>query len=1331
MKVTKFILGLCLLFWQCCVYAQQSRSNSVLFVSGRHSNMAKLDLLKENVSTTALSIKHVKAEDLDDTSEALIEFNKHALVVFSGVSKRDTLKSFEPLKTWVKKSSSRFLSLRAIELKALRKDVTTRQAETVAAYYANGGAENMNRLGQYLLALLAEREANIEPPIIYPGMGIYHPDYKNKIFPTRQDYLEWRKLDLTVKKPTMIGVLMQRASIESENTELADSLIHKIEANGMVALPFYFELSPRTGDLSSLLKIEGKTVVDVIANLRSIHWASARRADFEKLAVPVVQALVYFDGDQKQWEASTQGISPGMSPFQLVLPEAAGVIDPTIIAATNSVSKKIEVIDYQLDFYVGKLMNIAKLNTKDNAQKRLAVMVWGDRDVGASFLNIPDSLRSMSQRLSQEGYGIKSVSSDYFSDKIDRILSPFYRAYELESLLEDDLAELMPVSEYLSWFNRLPEQVRKPINDYWGEAKDNFMVVDYQDQRQFVLPRIRNGNMLIMRQPPRADNDEEDKRIFHKGTIPMNHYYLAAYYYVRAYWASDAIVHLGTHGSHEYLPGKERGLSRYDQGNLATADTPVVYPFIVDDVGEAMQTKRRGSATVLGHMTPPFAAAGLQDELADLHELMHQYKSMDEGGVKQKTADQIIEACEDKKICDDIGWQREKINADFSSFLEELHSYMEQLASENQPLGLHSFGLLPEPDYIVSTLLQMLGRDFSQHAAEFEAEYYQAASVHHVHDEHEHGLHAEAGHLAFAGSGEGLDAISGFRTLRDFVVLADADVSMLPDELRSDIEKAKAYYQQFEGIKELDHLVDFLSANYIPVKTGGDPIRHPESLATGFNLYGFDPSRVPTKAAYEQGVELTEQLMADYYVKHGRYPNKLAFSLWSMETMRHYGVLEAQVLHAMGVKPVWSPDGRVVGTEILPASELKRPRVDVVLSATGLYRDAFPNVMQWMAKAIAEVAQLKEANNSIWDNSQRVQAQLITEGISEDEALYLSSVRIFSNESGNYGSGLGDAVVASDQWEQDSKLADLYLSRMGWYYGADNDRWGQKSAAGVDLYAKTLSGTDVALFSRSSNVYGMLASDDPFQYFGGLALAIRNIDGTSPEMYISNLRDAKRPKSENAARFLAKELRTRSQHPRWIKAMKEEGYSGSVSLASTMSNLFGWQVVSPNLVRDDQWQEMFEVYVEDKHELALNEWFEQVNPKAQATILERMLEASRKEYWQADDKTLTTMIERLQELANKHQLQIDNQKLRDYMQDQASGFGLEFNLPAVEAAGTPLDLDSSASQQIQGQKLEPLKSDSHKQDKDWTLFFILFACLAIVLSGACSQVGGTIRMQRD
>ena len=380
----------------------------------------------------------------------------------------------------------------------------------------------------------------------------------------------------------------------------------------------------------------------------------------------------------------------------------------------------------------------------------------------------------------------------------------------------------------------------------------------------------------------------------------------------------------------------------------------------------------------------------------------------------------------------------------------------------------------------------------------------------------------------------------------------------------------------------------------------------------------------------------------------------------------------------------------------------------MVISATGLYRDAFPNVMLWMADAIDKVAKLKEEGNSIYKNAQALKSELLEAGKDEAEADYLSSIRIFSNESGNYGTGLAAGSLASDTWESDSKLADLYLKRMGYMFGKDESRW--SDSVDSDIYSKVLSGTDAVVFSRSSNLYALLTNDDPFQYFGGIALAVRNIDGATPDMYVSNLRRKDDVRSESMEDFLNQELRSRYFHPRWIQAMQDEGYAGATAILDRMNNFWGWEVMTPENIRDDQWQEFFEIYVDDKYDMDMREFFENANPEALAHMLQLMLEANRKEYWKADAATLEQMIKTYEELATAHDVYTDNEKFVEYVNQQAVGFGLAPLPVSVNPAVAP------PQPTVSGQKLEKQESQSSEMDNS-KIYWIAFGAFLLFVLG--------------
>ena len=444
-------------------------------------------------------------------------------------------------------------------------------------------------------------------------------------------------------------------------------------------------------------------------------------------------------------------------------------------------------------------------------------------------------------------------------------------------------------------------------------------------------------------------------------------------------------------------------------------------------------------------------------------------------------------------------------------------------------------------------------------------------------------------------------------------------------------------------------------------------------------------------------------------------------------------------------------------------------------------------------------------------NTARIRALLKDRGLDEDSARDAAQTRIFSSEQGLYGSGLDDAALATDTWEGknegDHKLANLYLSRMQYAYGPDPRRWGKRladimsqpaggsaqsasggnavSASGaspdgttanttanapgargeaLNLYAEQLRGTEGAVLSRSSNLYGMLTTDDPFQYLGGIGLAVRHLDGKAPELYISNLRTPGSGRVERASQFLSRELATRQFHPGYIKGLMAEGYAGTLEVLDATNNLWGWTAVAREIVRDDQWQEMVDVYVRDKHQLGLKDWFEQHNPHALAQTIERMLEAARQGYWQTDAQTLNELKERWQDLAQRFEVRSENARFMAYVQNgtgtrpkaapqapadapsaagNAPGFGLQAPSQPAAAPAAPASSQTSTPpaepprqpppqpakpvETVRGQRLEPVKqTDSQKpaptdEDPAWLRWLGALGIVLLILSGARHQ----------
>jgi len=408
---------------------------------------------------------------------------------------------------------------------------------------------------------------------------------------------------------------------------------------------------------------------------------------------------------------------------------------------------------------------------------------------------------------------------------------------------------------------------------------------------------------------------------------------------------------------------------------------------------------------------------------------------------------------------------------------------------------------------------------------------------------------------------------------------------------------------------EIPRILDALEGKYILPSTNGDPIRNPDALPTGRNLYTFDSRIVPTTQAWTAGQNLAKQLITEQLQKTGNYPQKVAFVLWSVETSRHQGIMESEIFYLLGVKPLRDSKGRVNGVELINSTELGRPRIDVVITISGLYRDMYSDLVNLLDKAVRLAAQANDTAypNYVQQHSEAIYQSLLSEGYSETEARSLSMSRVFSEPSGAYTPGMQEVIPASDTWNSTDEVADFYLDRMSYVYG--NGVWGQHSSS---LFQKVLNGVEICEFSRSPNFYGVLDHPMVAAYLGGLSMAIERVSGKYPELYINNLRDSGDYKIETLSQFLNRDIVTRYLNPKWIEGMIEHGQDGARYMDTFVEDLWMWQVTTPGLVTEDTWNKVYDTYVQDKNNLGLKEFFETNNPYAKQAILARMVETVRK-----------------------------------------------------------------------------------------------------------------------
>ncbi len=1209
-------------------------------------------------------------------------------------------------------------------------------ADQIFGYWVAGTAENHRNLARFAAAWVrGEDLAALPAPVDLPNGGIYHPQ-ADRVFADLPAYLAWWEgaHGSSYQRP-VIAMEFSSSYISDGQTRMLDDIISAIEARGAVPLSFYRasrlartggesrndangaaaqarggrpeRATPPTGaarpvaasgqpsgtgtpqdagrpaaarqvqtevpspefpnpqaydravTAEPLVTLYGRTLPDVLLVNTFIGGnPDGRKAWLQTLGIPVIHLMSYRDGDRTAYLADHAGIDAFSLPFTLTSAEYIGLQDPVLLSSVEQ--GVITPMPEQLDLAIDKAMRLASLRHRPNAEKRVAMVYWntpaGETNMGGSNLNLPRSMVDLAEAMRAAGYKVDPFTEEEIIERAHRMMAPRYRLAAMEQLTASDDWVFLPMRAYRTWFDALPETVRQRISGYWGAPEKSQWLTERDGEPGFVIPRLQLGNLTILPQPPRGyivmpGMDEMEHALFHDDAVPVNHAYLAAYLWLRQ--NEDALIHFGTHGSQEWTPGKERGLWAYDDPQLLAGDVPILYPYIVDNIGEAVHVKRRGRGVIVSYQTPAFAPAGLSPDLTALNDLFREYHSTVEGpartALRQKITEKAVAAGFDK----DLGLPEGALLADFAASSRALETLLEDLGSQMQPLGLHRFGSGPDtPLSMAANVMQMMGAPF-----------YAALGV----DPAE----------VFKTDSENLGATVPMQFVTRHV-LGDEPAS---PSLEPWVQKGRGFRDMLDGKAEIAAVLTGLSGGWIDPSFGGDPIRNPDALPTGRNIYGFDPARIPTRNAYAEGQKAIEELIVSHTAEHGAAPKKLAFTMWSTETMRHLGMLEAQILAAMGVRPVWDEGGRVTGIEVIPLEQLGRPRIDPVISITGLYRDQFPNVMERLNEAIVAVNALDEspAQNPLRANTARIADALRAAGVPGGLAETYALTRLFGNESGNYGTGLPDAVMRSREWEEeDGQLANGYLNRMGWAYGPDTSLWSQRLGDGtpeaVNAFSMQLHGTDAAVFSRSSNLRGLLDTDHPFEYLGGLSLAIRKIDGASPRLYISNMRDPNRTKLQSAEGFMASELRAVYQHPRWVAEMKDEGFAGTLALLKTVNNFWGWQTMDRNIVRDDQWREFMAVYVEDRYALGVREWFEQTNPQAMAQITERMIEAIRKDYWQASEEDLRKLIEVYTEVAQAHNVVSDNSAFSSFVEQQALGFGITLaalRAPTEPEAGPP------------------------------------------------------------
>jgi cobaltochelatase CobN len=1103
-------------------------------------------------------------------------------------------------------------------------------------YNYNGGYANMENwircIGATLCSVYIEY-APAAPPLI-PQQGIYHPDAFPRIFTNSTEYIEWYTnkdgYQYNASAPT-IGIVRNKFDDNRIFYKTGDAIINELESRGCNVI--YTTSHVCREDIDYFTR-DGSVLVDTIISLNSFYfnyYDQEKGVDYlKKFNVPVLKGLTDHYNTPAEFNNSSRGLDPMSIPFQVSMPEIDGCIDYIWVAGRvidpedPDLTYNVPIIP-QVEWLCDRTVKWANLGRVNNTDKKVAIIYYnhegGKNNIGASYLDISPSFTLLLEQMQTESYFIGSSQIPNGSEFINLFMESrnvgSWAPGALQEMVESGKARLIPADQYLTWYNSLPETVRFEVEATWGKPPGNIMVYE----GSFVMPVVEFGNIIFMPQPTRGWLSDESL-IYHDKEIPPTHQYLAAYFWINNIFDADAIIHFGTHSSQEWLPGNEVGLWRYDFPSIMVNDTPIIYPYIMDNVGEGTQAKRRGNAVIIDHLTPPIVTGGLYDDLLELHDKIHAYKDTKNDtnpALKASYRNSTIELYESLGLCDDLNVTAEQMRnmnrTEFEDFLiVRVHDYLHELQSTLMPLGLHIFGVAPEDEKLVCMVKSMLRQDFIDHIVQVILP--DSGDLHDRQD---------------MADKYALDLLN--TTLLNETDISTAQIDILnlsePDTaITADLNQALNYSDLLSQTeREIDQALRALNAEYIEPGPGNDPIRNPEALPTGRNFYSFDQRKIPDAETEAIGAIMADQLLKQYQDSHdGVYPNKVGFILWSIETMRHKGVMEAQIHSLLGVKPIRN-SGRITGFEVIPLDNMSHPRIDVLIISSGLYRDTFPYQLELIDEAVRMIAELDESNetNYVRYNSIRIYDALITAGYDNATAFNLSRSRIFSVPPGAYGTGLEGAITASESWDDESKLADLFTSRMSNIYG--QDIWGDNFE---DVLKLNLGTVDAAVHSDSSNLFGVIDNDDYYQWLGGLALAVRSLRGENPDLFITDLENIDNPTVITLEESFRKELRSRYWNPKWIEGMMEHDYGGAREFMKFVEYMWGWNVVTPDMVTDGDWDRIFDVYVNDKYNLDLDEFFKG-EPYAYQSMVARMLEVNRKvdangdPYWDADEETINTL----------------------------------------------------------------------------------------------------------
>jgi cobaltochelatase CobN len=1139
-------------------------------------------------------------------------------------------------------------------------DIPMEVLEAATRYLMCGGAGNLIECLKFLSDRLLLTGFGYAEPRTMPEHGVYLRDVEGA------DIEDWRR-QADPARP-VAAILFYRAHLLSGNTAFIDALADALRAKGLEPLcVFTSSLKEQRGGLPAAFALLDPRTAVIISTLSfaqgevdrgQITQPGENVGVLEKLGIPILQTMAA-SVPHASWQLSTRGLNPLETAINVAIPEFDGriITVPVSFKERQSGNEGSLYTPHfeRVDRVAGIAARLVALREKPNAQKRIAFVLTNSSSKAAQVgnavgLDAPASLMNILRAMLGRGYELGTLPEDGDA-LLDDLLAR--GSYDENHPLNPAQAKTLALSRYREWFDAFPENVRKRMIRSWKEPGADSKE-PWREGSQYLFAALEIGNALVALQPPRGYGMNPDA-IYHTPDLPPTHHYAAFYRWLAAPraeggWEADAIVHVGKHGTLEWLPGKGVGVSADCFPDLLLGDLPLIYPFIINDPGEGSQAKRRAHAVIIDHLTPPMTVAETYGPLAELNQLVNEYYSIEKLDpsklpIVQRQIWELIEKTNLRADLDlknmlarDHGdhkhdWDEqataegvpvtlaEMSGNEVAHLIEDIDGYLCELGLAQIRDGLHILGHMPPLADMLRSLTRLAngGAPGLQESLAKQYGYSLADLIEHP------GRRLESAAII----GE-IECHSHADVLREldriaFELFLDLEergfqlsaIREADPAVRAALEFAcRELVPKLERIdQEVIHLLNALEGRYVPAGPAGAPTRGMASiLPTGRNFYAVDPRALPSMAAWRVGTQLAEETLARYLKEAGAYPEMVGLSMWGTSQMRTQGDDVAEALAFLGVRPVWNAQSRrVEGVEAIPLDELRRPRIDVTMRISGFFRDAFPHLITLLDDAVRLVVALDEPVEENFPRKHYLKELEQRSKESAEEAEEQAAMRIFGSKPGSYGVGLSQ-LMETGHWRDVHDLASVFLEWGGYAYGRNS--YGAEARA---IFGERLKSVDVALHNQDNREHDIFDSDDYYQFHGGMVATIRSLTGRAPKAYFG---DSARPETSRVRDLREEALRvyrSRVVNPKWIAGIQRHGYKGGLELTATVDYIFGFDAAA-EIAPDFVWEGLAEHYAFDP---AMRAFLEKSNPWAMHAITERLLEAAERGLWEnPSDETM-------------------------------------------------------------------------------------------------------------